>query len=130
MLFGVPDSYICPDGPDDPVYGCDPSEVNTSHRNKFIGNIMGRTPAGKRKPNGLDFWWDNIHSQKENCWQKNRGKRGTAASLTSLPSTLPFNCATSTGTDPDGNAQQIELLQCVLDEPGCTWFQKPPKPGN
>ena len=49
MLFGVPDSFVCT-APDDPVYGCDPAETNTSFRNEFFGNVMGRTPAGKRKP--------------------------------------------------------------------------------
>ncbi len=128
MLFGVPDSFICT-APDDPVYGCDPAETNTSYRNEFVGNVMGRTPAGKRKPNGTDFWWDNIIGQTNNCWHDNTGKNGTAASITSLPTNLPSNCATADGTDaPFTNAQQGELLLCVSDDPSCTWDQTPPKP--
>jgi parallel beta-helix repeat protein len=129
MLFGVPDNLICPDGPDDPVYGCDPAETNTSHRNEFRNNVMGRTPGGRVKPNGKDFWWDNVIGQLNNCWIGNKGKTGTAASLTSLPDPLPSDCATSDGADVEfTNAQQGELLACVYDLPSCTWFQQPPRP--
>lgn len=128
MLFGVADAFIC-DAPNDPVYGCDPAETHTSFRNRFFGNVMGRTPSGKRKPNGTDFWWDNIQGQVNNCWFNNRGKNGTRASITSVPSSLPSDCATSDGTDPPfTNAQLDELLLCVTDDPACTWFQRPPKP--
>src|SRR4029453_12242499 len=110
MLFGVPDSLICT-APDDPIYGCDPSETSTSHRNEFFGNVMGRTPSGKKKPNGKDFWWDNVQGQLNDCWHDNIGKNGTAASITSVPTTLPSDCATADGTDPEfTNAQQGELL--------------------
>ena len=127
MLFGVPDSFIC-DAPDDPVYGCDPAETNTSFRNRFFGNVMGRTPAGKLKPNGKDFWWDNVQGQVNNCWFNNRGKNGTAASITSLPATLPSDCATADGADaPFTNAQQGELLNCTTGGP-CSWESTPPKP--
>jgi hypothetical protein len=128
MLFGVPDSFVC-DTPSDPdVPGCDPSQTNTSHRNRFFNNIMGRTPSAKIRPNGKDFWWDNVEGQLNNCWQGNRGKIGTAASLTSLPTALPSDCAASEGADPAfTNAQQGELLNCVSAGP-CNWPQTPPKP--
>jgi hypothetical protein len=128
MLFGVPDSFVC-DTPNDPdVPGCDPSQESTSHRNRFLGNVMGRTPSGRLRPNGKDFWWDNVQGQLNNCWQNNRGKNGTASSLTSLPTTLPFDCATSDGADaPFTNAQQGELLNCTTGGP-CNWTQTPPRP--
>jgi hypothetical protein len=128
MLFGVPDSFVC-DTPSDPdVPGCDPSQTNTSHRNRFFNNIMGRTPSAKIRPNGKDFWWDNVEGQLNNCWQGNRGKTGTAASLTSLPTVLPSDCAASEGADPAfTNPQQGELLNCVSAGP-CNWPQTPPKP--
>ena len=72
-----------------------------------------------------------MEGQVNDCWHNNKGKNNTAASITSVPTTLPSNCATADGTDPEfTNAQQSELLLCVSDHPSCTWFQQPPKPGN
>ena len=51
-----------------------------AYRNEFRNNIMGRTPAGKRKPNGTDFWWDDVIGQTNNCWVDNLGKLNTEAS--------------------------------------------------
>ena len=58
MLFSVPDAFVC--GPPEHQAGCDPTKTSTSHNNQFYGNVMGRTPSGKRDPNGTDFWWDNL----------------------------------------------------------------------
>jgi hypothetical protein len=129
MLFAVPNSIICPtpDPPDIP--GCLPSDVSTSHRNQFYGNKMGVTPKGKRRPNGEDFWWDPYPDNANNCWFKNTGKDGTAASITSTPQNLPSDCATSLGTGgTDG--QTVELFACLAAEPVCTWFETPPKPSQ
>ncbi len=96
MLFAVPDALVC--GPPEHQAGCDPAKVSTSHRNRFYGNIMGRSPSGKRDPNGTDFWWDNWVDNRGNCWRDNIGKNGTRRSVTtSPPGGLPSNCAKSRG---------------------------------
>jgi hypothetical protein len=134
MLIGVPNFIVCPEESDDSVPGCDPAQNSTSHRNRFVNNVMGRAPSGKPRPNGLDFWWDNVEYETNNCWQGNSGRNGTPGSITSLPSPLPSNCDTSVGADPFGdNAQQTELIICVTvpaGDPACPWFTKPPKPGG
>lgn len=130
MLFAVPNALICP-APDPPdIPGCMPNDVSTSHRNQFYGNHMGTSPKGKRRPNGLDFWWDPYPQNANNCWFNNTGKDGTPASITSLPSNLPSNCATSLGTG-SLNGQTAELFGCVAvpqGDPSCPWFTTPPKP--
>ena len=129
MLFGVPDAFVnnCEDVP-----GCNAAEENTSYRNEFRNNIMGRTPAGKRLPNGIDFWWDDVIGQTENCWVGNTGKLGTAASVTYEPADIPThasNCATADGHQaPLAGPQQNELLTCIAGGPACTWSQTPAKP--
>jgi hypothetical protein len=130
MLFSVPNVLV--DGCGEPsVPGCVPvpadGKQDTSHRNRFYGNKMGVTPKGKRRPNGDDFWWDNGPGSSNNCWYKNTGKNGDAASITSTPDGLPSDCTTSLGTGGvDG--QTLELFGCVSDSPTCTWFTTPPKP--
>jgi hypothetical protein len=131
MLFSVPDSFVCgPGGGGNEQAGCDPSKVSTSHRNKFYGNVMGRTPDNKRDPNGQDFWWDDFAGNVNNCWYSNTGPDGTAASLKNAPSSLPSDCKTSMGTgDP---TQEAELLDCLADvssgSRNCPWFSTPPEP--
>jgi hypothetical protein len=142
MLFAVPDVFVCPPGGDDLVEGCDPTQVNTSYRNRFHNNTMSRTPAGAPDRNGTDFWWDQFPANTENCWYDNVGSAGTRASLTatppispvagvSLPGFLPEDCATSIGTT--GAPQETELLGCLAAfEQGinvnCTWFTTPSEP--
>ncbi|HYH58775.1 MAG TPA: right-handed parallel beta-helix repeat-containing protein [Thermoleophilaceae bacterium] len=115
---------------------------------KMFGN---KTSLSKGKPetaaNGVDFWWDEATATTGNCWYDNEGPDGTRDSLTadppinpvadqSTPGFLPENCATSVG----GNGYMAKvpgLLACFaqwesreLDQPGCTWWDTPPKPGT
>ncbi|SEG90549.1 parallel beta-helix repeat (two copies) [Thermomonospora echinospora] len=118
MLFAVPDAFVC--GPDaEPMPGCDPAKLSTSHRNHFYGNTM--------KGNGTDFWWDAFPFNVGNCWWGN-GKVKTS------PKHLP-HC--SNGKAPMlsvgfGNlANEAELLTCMADlKPGgpCPWFTSPTRP--
>jgi hypothetical protein len=132
MLFSVPDAFVCgPAAGGNEQAGCDPAKVSTSHRNRHYGNVMGRDPSGKRDPNGTDFWWDNFAGNTHNCWYSNTGKDGTAASVTSDPSNLPSDCATSRGTG--GVTEEAELLSCFADfgvtnSGSCPWFQTPAEP--
>jgi hypothetical protein len=145
MLFAVPDQLVCgPIGVDpSQLAGCDPTNVppSTSYDNRFHGNVMGRTPAGSKAPNGQDFWWDGFAGNTGNCWYDNTGPNGDRASLTampplapvpgqSLPQFLPEDCETSIGTG--GAVQEAELLNCLgditFDTNTCPWFTTPPKP--
>ena len=131
MLFSVPDAFVCgPAAGGNEQAGCDESQVSTSHRNKQYENVMGRDPSGKRDPNGTDFWWDEFRDNVNNCWYGNTGPDGNAASVTSTPSNLPGDCATSRGQG--GPAQESELLHCLAaftaDTTACPWFATPPEP--
>ena len=145
MLFAVPDQVVCGPAGIDPTLlaGCNPMAVppSTSYRNQFYGNIMGRTPDNKVKPNGTgdvttgrtDFWWDQYLGNTGNCWHDNVGKNGKANSLTSTPPAplLPSACDnTSVGTV--GPQQEPELLNCLgdieFDTSTCPWFTTPSQP--
>ena len=133
MLIAVPDA----------VSDKYDSAETTSHRNRYHDNVMGIAPGGKRKPNGLDFWWDQHPSNTNNCWYHNIGPDGTAKSLTSDPPVnpvngklgLPSDCVNvSTGeTYPEkgpelgGCAASIENGEYNADI--CPWFRSPPPPG-
>jgi hypothetical protein len=142
MVFSVPDTFVC--GPDtgNSQHGCNPSEVNTSHRNKHHDNVMGMTPDGTPDPNGTDFWWDQFVGNENNCWFDNVGQDGDRASLTadpplnplvegtSAPGFLPEDCDTSVGT---GGDNETELVSCLAHfeegvETTCTWFKTPSEP--
>lgn len=140
MLLTVPDVFVCGDNPlahGNQQKGCDSGDVSTSYDNRFYENVMGRTPTGRRDPNGVDFWWDQFANQNfhepptttGNCWYDNTGSDGTKASLTSLPSgpLLPSNCDASLGTG--GAGQELEVIRCfayyddeVPDLGPCDWF--------
>jgi hypothetical protein len=149
MLFSVPDSFVCGDGPTangNEQAGCNQAQVNTSYRNRFHDNVMGRTPGGTPDPNGTDFWWDQFPGTQApgngNCWYDNVGKDGTRATLTadppvgpvphtSVPGTLPEDCATSQGVS--GGSEEAELLACLAAfdqgvDGACTWFTTPAEP--
>ena len=141
MLFAVPDSVVCgPAANGNEQKGCSPGKISTSFRNKFDANVMGRNPAGRRDPNGTDFFWDSFLNNTNNCWTSNIGKDGNAASLTAetglsiggpTPTSLPNNCATSRGLG--GPGQESELLACFADftagdKQVCPWFKTPAEP--
>jgi hypothetical protein len=147
MLFTVPDAFVCGDNElagGNHQAGCkEDGTISTSFDNKFHGNIMGRDPAGKQDPNGVDFWWDQFPNQQYhrpptttgNCWFDNKGRDGTPASIKSEPPgpALPSNCNASLGTsNPDNEA---ELLNCFAkfdedtpDAGPCDWFTTPSEP--
>jgi Right handed beta helix region len=128
MLFQVPDNISC--DLDTPEQTCSPAqfpEQSNSHRNRFFDNVMGIAPGGKKRPNGVDFWWGDQEGDKNNCWFDNVGVDGTAASVTEEPDPLPSNCEDSLG---DGPVFNPELIECFLEESTCTWEQTPPRPGT
>ncbi len=144
MIFTVPDSFVCGDQPlaeGNHQAGCkEDGTLSTSYDNHTYGNVMGRTPSGKRDPNGTDFWWDSFANQQYhdpktttgNCWYGNTGSDGTKSSITSVPAgaLLPSNCGASLGLG--GAAQESELLGCFASfdqgTGNCDWFTTPSEP--
>ena len=46
-------------------------QADTSHHNRYAGNVLGRTPEGESRPNALDVWWDG--QGRGNCLQSDAG---------------------------------------------------------
>jgi hypothetical protein len=139
MLLAVPDAISCPPG----TQTCMPSNpTSTSFDNRFYDNRMGRAPSGAKKPNGVDFWWDEFPTDTGNCWYGNRGPDGTDASWTgdpqrfvtpgrSVPGFLPEDCGTSVGTG--NSAKEAMLAYCAeaaIGDTTCDWYSRPPRPGT
>lgn len=112
----------------------DPSKLyDTSHGNRFTGNVFGVRPDGTRDANALDVFWDE--QGIGNCWQGNATAPGAA--LTSDPATLP-TCDGGGSSNPVGNTLKLAGdLPCINwnprtnpDPPGCDWFTTPPDPGD
>jgi hypothetical protein len=112
---------------------------STSHRNKLHDNVVGVAPDGSRKPNGVDFWWDESNAQHDNCWYDNKGHDGTDASVTYDPPRplMPASCDNvSVGITYATRARELggcAVAQIVLGEYDpdlCPWFQSPPPPGS
>lgn len=121
MQFWVPAPLR---GEDDPALFRD-----TSHRNRYLGNVMGGTP-GDERANGVDFWWDE--QGEGNCWD---GNSAPAGAVTSDPGTLP-GCDAPSGGGPHaelGNPDKLAwLLLCGQDvfDPACGFAETPPRPGG
>jgi hypothetical protein len=109
---------------------------STSHRNRYHDNVMGIAPSGKPMPNGVDFWWDQHPSNKDDCWYHNVGSNGSESGITSDPQAplLPSNCSNvstgatyaAKGPELGGCAGSIE--QDKYDASICPWFTSPPPP--
>jgi hypothetical protein len=46
------------------------AQFDTSHHNRYLGNVFGVDPRGNASPNGMDVWWDGQGTH--NCWQADR----------------------------------------------------------
>lgn len=107
---------------------------DTSHGNRYVGNLMGITPAGKPLPNGLDFWWDEQGDR--NCWQSNASSWGVPRTD---PATLP-TCDRPPPPGPfaqQGNPAKTTIVSACSAyagkgrEPnGCTWLARPQRPAS
>jgi hypothetical protein len=148
MLIAVPDAVSCSPGTAGEAPPCTPkSAATTSNFNQYHNNIMSRTPAGRKSPNGVDFWWDEYPTNHGNCWFDNTGIDGTKNSFTSDPPPfaqhgksvngfLPEDCTNDPGTTGLGDPQKESvLIACAgdvetgsYDTTACDWFAMPPKP--
>lgn len=120
MQFWVPAQFR---GEPDPA-----KQTDTSHFNRYLGNRLGISPAGKVLPNGLDFWWDE--EGEGNCWEGNES--GAGAVTSDPPDLLP--CDPPPPFQPVNPEKQLTLLPCAawspenVDPPGCDWTHRPPRP--
>jgi len=114
----------------------DPSKSwDTSHFNKYIGNIMGIGPSGKIDLNGVDFWWDD--QGEGNCWQDNKGADDAVTSNTMYPTGLPDCDSGGSYPVPNNPYKSSQLAPCAVydrddevyrDPPGCDFFDTPEEP--
>jgi hypothetical protein len=124
QLFFVPAVFR-----DEPEAG-----IDTSFNNHFTGNTMGVSPAGKRMPNGVDFWWDE--QGQGNCWDGNKTAKGFSVTSDPMRPLLP-ECPDPVPTTRPGNlAKLAPEAACVTwdpdtnpNPPGCAWFTTPKRPG-
>nr|WSX52646.1 right-handed parallel beta-helix repeat-containing protein [Streptomyces sp. NBC_00974] len=100
-------------------------QTDTSHHNRYAGNILGKDKSGASRPNGMDVWWDG--QGRGNCWQQ--GPDG------STPGTLP-ECGERRGSVSGGSARLAgepaklaQLLVCADYSvqarklpAGCDWY--------
>jgi Right handed beta helix region len=114
-----------------PQQTCSPdqfAEQSNSHSNRFFDNRMGVAPNGKKRSNGVDFFWYNQTGDTGNCWYDNTGVDGTEKSVTEDPDPLPSSCDDSAAT---GTVFHPELISCFLAAgDSCTWDQTPARPGS
>ncbi len=108
---------------------------DTSHRNTFVANWMGLSPAGQDMPNGRDHWWDE--SGLGNCWADNvyiddEPRREAGDQTPMYP-----EC----GNDPASNvdrpyhARLLTIVPCNdyswpnnTHPDGCAWMDDPEEP--
>jgi hypothetical protein len=141
MLLAVPDAISCPPG----TQTCGISNAtSTSFDNRYYDNVMGIAPSGERKPNGVDFWWDEFPTTTGNCWSDNTGPDGTNAGWTadpsrfvapnrSIPGFLPESCGDpgNVGTgDPGKEAMLTYCASTAIGDPTCDWYARPARPGT
>lgn len=104
--------------------------MRTSHGNRFIANSVGLQPDGQRRPNGLDFQWDQ--EGRRNCWSDNSGPSNTPVTKTE-PRRLD-RCPGRERSVPVGPQAIAELVACAQWTPqnrnprGCDWLARPTVP--
>ena len=126
MLISVPAAIR-----EEPEKGFD-----TSHFNKYSGNLMGMNPQGKVDLNGLDWWWDD--QGEGNCWENNKGADGgEVTSNTMYPTGLPDCESGGSYGIPNNPYKTGSIAACALynrndpifrDPPGCPFFDTPEEP--
>jgi len=107
-------------------------QFDTSNGNRFVDNRLGVGRKGSRRPNGIDFFWDE--QGIANCWSGNRGRAG--GRVTSDPPTLP-GCPRGSLFQQGNLEKTAAEAPCGAwdpaanpDPPGCTWFTTPPRPAR
>ncbi|MFD3516560.1 right-handed parallel beta-helix repeat-containing protein [Streptomyces sp. NPDC058657] len=100
-------------------------QTDTSHHNRYAGNVLGKDRAGRSLPNGTDVWWDGQGGG--NCWDPGSGA--------STPRTLP-ECGARPGDLSGGSdrlvGEPVKLAQLMVCSDysvqtrrlpaGCDWY--------
>ncbi|MFI5804202.1 right-handed parallel beta-helix repeat-containing protein [Streptomyces sp. NPDC051561] len=100
-------------------------QTDTSHHNRYAGNILGKDKAGKSRPNRTDVYWDGQGGG--NCWDTGSGA--------STPRALP-ECGAKPGDFSGGSDRKVgepvklaQLLVCADYSvqakrlpAGCDWY--------
>jgi hypothetical protein len=114
----------------------DPSKLyDTSNNNRTFDNVLGLTPKGKVKHNGMDHWWDD--QGNGNCWEGNKSSWGEPTHNFVIP---PASCADGGSVFTPGLAvKDAGFLSCSQYDrndptwrhpPECDWFDDPEKPSG
>ncbi|MDQ4007383.1 MAG: right-handed parallel beta-helix repeat-containing protein [Actinomycetota bacterium] len=114
----------------------DPGKLyDTSNHNHTTHNHMGITPSGGKRPNGMDFWWDD--QGVGNCWEDNTSSYGEPTHNFLVD---PAPCSEG-GSQwvPGAPVKDAGFLTCSQynredefwrDPPACEWFEGPERPGS
>ena len=118
MLIGVPSALR---GDYDTAH-----QFDTSNGNRFVANVMGADESGKRKPNGMDFIWDE--QGYGNCFD------GNLLTSRTQPGALP-TCPGNPLMQVANLAVLAPMIACAAwdpktlqSPPACDWFTTPAKP--
>jgi hypothetical protein len=149
MLIAVPDAISCAPSPSAGSPACTPQgAATTSNRNRYEGNVMGRTREGAVMPNGVDFWWDEFPTNARNCFGPNTGGNGQVDATSTDPPEAPTgqpapgfiakrNCDSPLNVGIGDPQKEAVLVACAAqlegdsnDQASCDWFVPPPRPGS
>jgi hypothetical protein len=100
-------------------------QTDTSHHNRYAGNVLGKDKAGRSAPNRTDVWWDGQGGG--NCWDPGSGA--------STPRALP-ECGERLGDLSGGSdrlvGEPVKLAQLLVCSDynvqarrlpaGCDWY--------
>ncbi|MFF0746272.1 right-handed parallel beta-helix repeat-containing protein [Streptomyces sp. NPDC004111] len=100
-------------------------QTDTSHHNRYAGNVLGKDRAGRSAPNAADVWWDGQGGG--NCWDPGSGA--------STPRALP-ECGARPGEVSGGSdrlvGEPVKLAQLLVCSDynvqarrlpaGCDWY--------
>ena len=100
-------------------------QTDTSHHNRYAGNVLGKDKSGKSQPNRTDVWWDGQGGG--NCWDPGSGA--------STPRALP-ECGQRPGELSGGSdrlvGEPVKLAQLLVCSDynvqarrlpaGCDWY--------
>ena len=150
MLIAVPDAISCAPSPGAGAPPCTPQgAATTSNRNQLhAATRWAGRPRARAMPNGVDFWWDEFPSNKENCFGPNTGSDGQADHTSSDPPEAPTgdpapgfiakrDCESPLNVGTGDSQKESVLVACAQQVEGdkngqasCDWFNPPPKPGS
>ncbi len=86
-------------------------QADTSHHNAYVGNRLGVTPSGEKRPNAADVLWDGQGTG--NCWQADAGPTS--------PRVVPV-CGATLGEVDGGSDRVIGAPAAMVKGLACNEF--------